>query len=94
MSERVKLGNEILEFLKIHAKLNADQSDPEVKYNSPDGSEMETAALLLLDEKVPLNSIDSPFSSYGSGGYQPLNDKKAQEWHDSLKKRVRSLAGK
>lgn len=94
MSERIKLGNEILEFLKAHAKLAADQSDPEVKYNSPDGSEMETAAVLLLDEKVPLNSIDVPFSSYGSGGYQPLNDKNVQAKHDSLKQRVRLLTGK
>lgn len=94
MSERVQLGNEILEFLKTHAKLAADQSDPEVKYNSPDGSEMECVALLLLNEKIPLQSIEIPFSSYNSGGYQPYNDEKAKSWHDELKQKVKKITSK
>lgn len=90
---RQQLGKEILDFLAKHAKLSA-HDDPDVKYNSPDGSEMECAAELLLNDKVPLQSIDTPHSSWASGGYKPENDSNAKLWHDTLKSKVRQLTGK
>ena len=89
MNQRQQLASEILEFLNKHGKRAVNEGDG--KWNSPDGSEMECVAELLMNEKVKLSEIDIPHSNWESGGYQPYADAKAKQWHNSLKQRAIEL---
>jgi len=84
MSKRIRLGDEIKEFLSKHGK--RDVNNP-TEWSSPDACLLETVATQLLSE-TPLEEIRIPFSEWGSGGYKPYSDQKAKDWHDSLLSRI------
>lgn len=82
---RTALAAEIEKFLSQHAKHAAgyDPADPDddLKYNSPDGYELEAAATTLKHGGM-LPRV--PNSGWEGGGYAPYFDKKARAWHDDL----------
>ena len=87
---RLELAAEIERFLSLHAKHAAgyDPADPDedLKYNSPDGYELDAAAQLLRSGEA---LSCSPNSDWSGGGYKPMFDKKAREWHDDLVSRCK-----
>jgi hypothetical protein len=80
-NEKVALSKEIMDFLSKHGKRDVNEPD---EWNSPDGAGMELAAQSLVHNQ----QVHAPFSEYGSGGYKPMLDQKARQWHDSLVKRI------
>jgi hypothetical protein len=84
MIDRIELAEKIDEFLKAHAKTaaayNPDVDDPSERFNGPD-SAMLYAAARRLKADAP---FQMPFSSWGSGCYQPVHDKDARIKHDEI----------
>ena len=92
MNQRKMLAEEILSFLKAHAKPNVNyQHEDDNKYNSPDADIMDYTAQCLLNDQVDIQSIEIPHSNYSQGGYAPFNDLKAKQWHDSLIIKLKQL---
>lgn len=89
MTERLALAIKIDEFLKTHAKTAAsydpDVDDPSERFNGPD-SAMLYAAAERLKADAP---FQMPFSSWGSGCYQPVHDKDAKARHDEIMSELR-----
>ncbi len=86
-----ELSEEILVFLEKYAVRNSQEPDDYTSpYSSPDADELFAAAKLLELEKTPI----SVYSSWESGGYKPFSSKEGREWHDSLVKKINSLADK
>lgn len=84
MTDQLELAKKIHDFLDAHAKTAAafdpDHDDPSERFNGPD-SAMLYAAAERLKAGAPFKM---PFSSWGSGCYQPLHDKEAKAKHDDL----------
>jgi hypothetical protein len=84
MTDRLELAKKIHDFLDAHAKTAAafdpEYDDPSERFNGPD-SAMLYAAAERLKADVP---FQMPFSSWGSGCYQPLHDQQAKEKHDEI----------
>lgn len=77
MSDRLELAVEIRSFLAKHAKLTPTVP---AEWSSPDAYELEAAAAALEQG----GEVRYPHSEWGSGGYQPYVDAKAQAWHDRI----------
>ncbi len=82
--QRFRLGEDILDFLKAHAKLNPNHP---TEYNSPDANQLFIAAELLKAGKLPTRV----WSDWSSGGYQPYTSDEARKWHDRLVSQVQDL---
>jgi hypothetical protein len=89
MTERLALAAKIDAFLNAHAKTAAaydpEVDDPSERFNGPD-SAMFYAAAERLKADMP---FQMPFSSWGSGCYQPVHDKEAKAKHDELVSELR-----
>lgn len=85
------LADDIREFLDDHAKVRPDYDpefeEPAERFTSPDASEL-LAAARIIEKGNELPSM--PWSSWGSGGYAPYDDKEAKARHDELLDRIRS----
>jgi hypothetical protein len=95
MSEDYReLSDEIFRFLEKHAKSSAsfdpEYDDPSERYNSPDGCELHSAAMMLRDGK---GFHRHPWSDWGSGGYGDYSDDEARAWHDDLVRRIALTVG-
>lgn len=80
--ELVYFGHEIVDFLKEHGKPSAQEGG---EWGSPDAHQLEDFAALLMNYMEPDHV---PFSSWESGGYKPYSDKRAKDWHQSIKDRA------
>ncbi|MCP4528557.1 MAG: hypothetical protein GY833_21980 [Aestuariibacter sp.] len=81
------LANKVLNFLLVHAEMNADFDpafdDEEDMFGSPDASNLYMLAKQLI-ETGALTSNSIVDSSWESGGYRPYSSKEARAKHDSL----------
>ncbi len=89
MTDRLALADEITRFLDKHAVIAAnydpDFDDPEERFAGPDSGMMFIAAEgLRRDIEFPM-----PFSEFGSGCYDPINDKTVEAWHSEIKSKIR-----
>ena len=79
-----ELSKEIFSFLDSHAKLAANYDpkydDPEDRFNGPDSASLYAVAIALENE---LDFV-MPFSSFGSGCYEPISDKEVSEKHNRI----------
>ena len=92
MSDKQLLAMEILQFLDEHAKLSADYDsewdDESFKFNGPDSTMLYDAAMKLKKDLTPARVQ----SDWGSGCYQPINDRTAQVIHNDLVSKINSLS--
>jgi hypothetical protein len=79
------LATDIRIFLNKYGK--RDANDPK-EWNSPDACELERFAAFLKEGQV-LPVV--PFSSWGSGGYQPYASDEGRKAHNGLIKRCLAL---
>lgn len=84
MTERLELARKIHDFLNKHAKIAAafdpKYDDPSERFNGPDSSMLYAAADCLKADTL----FQMPFSSWGSGCYQPVHDQEAKAKHDEI----------
>lgn len=85
--KKQELITEIELFLKNHGKKDQG-SDPDVIWSSPDAHELDRVKNQL---KNNVEQIQTPNSSWESGGYSPYTDIKAKAWHNEILRKIKSF---
>jgi hypothetical protein len=85
------LAEEITSFLTQHGKKLPEIELDEIFWTSPDACELDLFAQQIRAGMKPLRV---PLSEWGSGGYKPYADKKAQQWHEEILAKCAAAIGR